>query len=627
MKKTAIVLTAAIFLFLFSCDLITPPSLDQLFFDNPVDPGSDSYTGLASEDSDGDGIGDYRDPDEIIQLLPEDGAELKSPSFDLTVKPKAADVAASYGFEVSESPDMSSPIITESDLTEPGFTVPAGALTNHKTFYWRSLITAKNGKEHKGRVRSFRIEVDVPVPTGLSPAADSLTLVPPLLGWDDTQGVEKYQVQIADSAAFDNIIYVGETTISELPDAVLKKDSANFWRVRAFISPYYSAWSEVSTINEVSGRLEDRSRIAAGFDHAILIRADKTVRACGYNFSGQLGFGAEAANRYTSPQSIPGLMSVVDVSAGDGFSASLLADGAVKSWGANYYGQLGIGRTGGEESSPVDVSGLTDIVRIEAGNRHMLALSSDGSVWSWGYNGVGQLGNGTYDDSNLPVRVVTEDGTPLKNIVNISTFINHSMALTLDGRVYAWGENHYGELGTDPAIAEKRNFAAPVEGLPPAAGFSLGGSTCMPYSEPCSGFSLALTEGGDVYSWGINNGNQLGDGTTLTRHAPTMIELTAEIVKIFSGRFFSFAIDFSGEVWVWGSNWTGCLGTGVKRLEPSPVLNPNLSDIVCIESNEEAAFFYDRNGRLYGCGGNDYGQLGDGTTSERLTPIELTSYW
>src|SRR5437879_5440609 len=115
--------------------------------------------------------------------------------------------------------------------------------------------------------------------------------------------------------------------------------------------------------------------------------------------------------------------------------------GTVSAWGYNGSGQLGNG-TFTNSNTPVQTSGITGVTAIARGNIHSLALKSDGTVYAWGYNGEGELGNGTYTDSNTPVEV-----SGLSGVTAIDGGVVHSLALKSDGTVYAWGWNAYGQLG------------------------------------------------------------------------------------------------------------------------------------------------------------------------------------
>jgi len=187
--------------------------------------------------------------------------------------------------------------------------------------------------------------------------------------------------------------------------------------------------------------------------HSLAALADGTVWAWGANGSGQLGqpdsvVGLTASQQYTSvPLKVPGISTAIAVAAGTDFSLALLSDGTVLAWGDGNDGQLG---GGGDPYTPGILTGptlmpvlhLTGVVAIAAGDRHAIALKSDGTVWAWGYNVYGQLGNPVGFNSSVPVQVQGVAG-----VVQISAELTHNMALLGNGTIRLWGQNQWYELG------------------------------------------------------------------------------------------------------------------------------------------------------------------------------------
>jgi alpha-tubulin suppressor-like RCC1 family protein len=219
---------------------------------------------------------------------------------------------------------------------------------------------------------------------------------------------------------------------------------------------------------------------AAGGGHSLALMNDKTVMSWGRNTSGQLGVNSSA-----SPITTPGtvvketgdLTNVIDIAAGRSHSLFLLENGTVWSCGYNSVGQLGDGSTTNRIYA-VQVVGLTGIAaQIAAGFDHSLALMSDGTVWAWGLNNYGQLGNGapltgsTLQKSTFPVQVVFKNEfnvilDPPPNIEKIVAIGNHNLAVDGIGQLWVWGYNSYGELGVEDDDATNRNYATPVPGFP-----------------------------------------------------------------------------------------------------------------------------------------------------------------
>lgn len=235
--------------------------------------------------------------------------------------------------------------------------------------------------------------------------------------------------------------------------------------------------------------------------HTLALKSDGTVWAWGKNGNGELGNGTVTAQE-TSPVQTLGLTDVIAVSAGGYHSLALKSDGTVWAWGYGKDGELGNGTTTEWQSEPVQVSGLADVVAIAAGNYHNLAIKKDGTVWAWGNNGEGRLGDGTTTNRTTPVQV-----HGLSNIVQVAAGGEHSLALDADGNVWAWGNNGRVQLGDGTSV----NQAEPIEvpGLADVAQIAAGAY-----------HSLAMTEDGSVWAWGYNNGGQLGNGGRENQSTP-----------------------------------------------------------------------------------------------------------
>ena len=186
--------------------------------------------------------------------------------------------------------------------------------------------------------------------------------------------------------------------------------------------------------------------ISAGEYHNLALKSDGTIAAWGSSSRGALGDGGPAVAPIGSPVAVKSITGVTSVAAGDAHSLALRSDGTVWSWGNNQYGQLGDGTTV-NRSVPGPVSGLTNIRAIAARYLHSLALKNDGTVWAWGYNADGALGDGTTTNRSVPVQVSVID-----RIVGISAGVEHNLALRNDGTVWAWGLNARGGLGDGTAF-------------------------------------------------------------------------------------------------------------------------------------------------------------------------------
>lgn len=224
---------------------------------------------------------------------------------------------------------------------------------------------------------------------------------------------------------------------------------------------------------QVTG-LSGATAIAAGYLHSVALKTDGTVWAWGLNEHSQIG-DATITNRST-PVQVTGLTGVTAIAGGYEHCLALRNDGTVWAWGYNWAGELGDGTTT-ERNAPVQVAGLSEVAAIAAGKGyHSLALKADGTVWAWGFNVKGQLGDGTTTSRSTPIQV-----TGLSNVAAIGAGIQYSLAIRNDGILWAWGLNKYGQLGD--GTTTDRYTPVQVTGLGSVTAVAEGAGHC----------SLALT--------------------------------------------------------------------------------------------------------------------------------------
>ncbi|SMB86383.1 RCC1 domain-containing protein [Deinococcus hopiensis] len=335
--------------------------------------------------------------------------------------------------------------------------------------------------------------------------------------------------------------------------------------------------------------------IAGGLSHSLAVKADGTVRAWGGNGFGQLGDGTTTVR--STPVLVSGLTDVVGVASGSNHSLAVKADGSVRTWGYNNVGQLGDG-TRIRSSSPVTVSGLTDVISVSGGYQHSLALKVDGTVQAWGDNADGQLGNSTVAFSSTPVTV-----SGLTDVVSVTGGFSHSLALKADGTVWAWGRNDYGELGD----GTRTTRSTPV---------TVGGLTDVVSVVAANQFSLALKPDGTVRAWGSNNAGQLSDGTTTKS-----VSGLAGVVSVAGGYSHSLALKADGTVRTWGLNSSGQLGDGTTTARSTPVTVSGLTDAVSVASGGSYSLAVKTDGSVRTWGRNTEGQLGNGTMTNSSMPV------
>lgn len=361
------------------------------------------------------------------------------------------------------------------------------------------------------------------------------------------------------------------------------------------------------------------------------------LMSAGDNNWGQLGDGTNTASSF--PEFVVDYQDyqmddVKKVSSGYGFNLILTEDGRVWSVGCADNGKLGIGET--EHTNKVyPVRGkngngfLRDFVDISAGYKHGIAVKKDGSLWAWGHNSVGQLGDDSKVSTNVPVRVKGANGEDwMKNVVSAYANASTSMALKSDGSVYMWGNNDKGQLGD----GTKTNRKTPVQVKGENGQGYIGNIKQIATAEGCS---LALSTDGTVWSWGDNQNGRLGDGTTNNRYYPAKVlkadgSVLDHIESISVGYYFCAAVDEQGAVWTWGRNDYGQLGHG--DTEDSYYADPvyeegkvgRLYGVTAISCGRNYMLMSrGADGSILASGYNQYGQFGNGRTGEQTVyPVE-----
>jgi hypothetical protein len=310
--------------------------------------------------------------------------------------------------------------------------------------------------------------------------------------------------------------------------------------------------------------------------------------------------------------SLPASAAVNPVSAGYHHTCALTTAGTVQCWGYNGDGQLGDGTTT-DRYTPVTVSGLSDVTAISAGGFHNCALTTTGTVQCWGYNDGGQLGNGTQDYDPHPTTPLTVSG--LSGVTAIAAGRYHTGALTTSGTVQCWGSNSDGMLGD--GTTTQRLTPVTVVGLSGVKAISAGADqTC------------ALTITGTVKCWGRNGYGQLGDGTATDRLTPVTVVGLTGVKAISSWGSHTCALITSGTVLCWGWNGDGQLGNGTSDYSrhPSPVTVSGLTGITAISAGGFHTCALTTAGAVKCWGRNDYGQIGDGTTANSSTPVAVSGF-
>jgi len=476
---------------------------------------------------------------------------------------------------------------------------------------------------------------------------------------------------------------------------------------------FFTGWQPCYA--EDSSYLENRViEISAGAYHTVALKEDGTVWTWGNNESGQLGDGTEIDKG--EPVQVKGIEGVKAIAAGGYHTVALKEDGTVWTWGENLYGQLGDDTIDICKNEPVQVKGIEGVKAIAAGERHTVALKEDGTVWSWGNNVFGQLGHTDFVvRNNQPMMVVD-----LKDVKAIAAGEWHTVALKEDGSIWAWGDNEDGQLGDGRVIATNK----PVQAIDIEEVVAIASGNCFTvalkqdgtvwtwglyfYYDPIENVDIAMTstqpvckegiedvkaiaagsdhvvalkEDGTVWTWGRNDYGQLGNGTKVNYNEPVQVTGIEDVKAIAAGTYNSFAIKEDGTVWGWGSNFAGQLGAiviadsdtnnefkyerfmqvrGMEKvkaiaagynytiafkkdgslwvwgrnnlgnlgddsietisIEPVPV--KDLEDVIAVSAADDHIVALKKDGTVWSWGLNLYGQLGDGTVMYTSKPVQ-----
>lgn len=360
------------------------------------------------------------------------------------------------------------------------------------------------------------------------------------------------------------------------------------------------------------GALTNWSDIAFGEGYSLAVKTDGTLWAWGANGSGQLGDGTVTSQN--SPIQIGTGTNWAKVAAGgysnllsfNQTSYAIKTDGTLWSWGDNTYGQVGDNTSGAYKSSPVQVGTLTNWSKIVAGGAFALAIKTDGTLWSWGNNGQGQLGLGVGDLTarSSPVQIGT-----LTTWTTITAGSQQSLAIKNDGTLWGWGWNAAGQLGDFSTV----NKQSPVQ-----IGSYLWSNVRSGYSH-----TIGVQTDGSMWSWGGNSIGQLGLSLLNILPARIMAPYSERFRRVFAGGNHTLAIKINGSLWAWGLNSDGQLGRGSLVASSSPIQIGALTTWKELGCGYRHSLMIKEDGSLWSTGFNTYGQLGDNTTVRKSSPVQV----
>ncbi len=334
--------------------------------------------------------------------------------------------------------------------------------------------------------------------------------------------------------------------------------------------------------------------VSLGMFHGLALKDDGTVWAWGGPYPGKDASYIGTGIKDTGSNMLRiNITNVTDVSAGSDYCLALKDDGTVWAWGYNDNGELGDG-TYIDSTIPVQVKGLHDIIAISADEGHNMALGKDGIVWTWGQDKFGQLGDGTI--SNKSYGQNTPVAANITNVKSITGGTRFCEVIKEDGTVWGWGDNSLGHLGT-ALVNETILFPVQVYGISNVTELSA-----------CSDQTIALKDDGTVWEWGNIRDNDFNFTRVLV---PKQVPGLANIVAISAGEAHSLALDNKGMVYVWGWNIDGQIGQGseVSYVRAYPEKITSLSDIIGISAGMFNSVAIGKDGTIYAWGRNAEGQI------------------
>lgn len=347
--------------------------------------------------------------------------------------------------------------------------------------------------------------------------------------------------------------------------------------------------------------------VKQGAYHSFGLKPDGTLWFWGNNYNGQFGNSTTTAIGVyaTTPIQVGTTANWQEVFVGPNSSYGIKTNGTLWSWGSNNEAQLGDG-TLVDKLIPTQIGTETNwlTISVSAQGNHVIGLKTNGTIWSWGRNVQGQLGNGTVGTNYNLIPTQIGIGTTWSKI---AAGYFSSFAIKSDGTLWAWGTNNFGNLG----VGNFNDVVAPTQ---------IGTDANWEIIIAGSGHTIGKKTNGTFYIWGSNTDGALGNGLTSTISSPVQFS-TANVWKDFGlGNNHSIGIKLDGTLWAWGTNFSYQLGNGSTARELAPIQIGTASNWDKISTSYASNLVTKTDGSIYVWGNNSSGQLGDGTLVVKTIP-------
>ncbi|MBV7538089.1 Ig-like domain-containing protein [Duganella sp. sic0402] len=373
-----------------------------------------------------------------------------------------------------------------------------------------------------------------------------------------------------------------------------------------------------STTDSISGSYDltviaPWTQISSGGNQTVALKADGKLYSWGSNIQGQLGDGSSTSRN--APVTVSGNSTLwKQVAVGHQFVVAIRTDGTLWTWGYNKNGQLGDG-TQNSSLVPKQIGTLKIWTAVAAGKSHVLALqtttttgtnpTSVSTLWAWGGNYAGQLGDGTLVDKLMPTKI----GTASWN--SVAAAGDHSLGIQATGQtLWGWGANESGQVGN--GVASGSAVTAPVQ---------IGSATWLSVAAGTA-HSLGIRTDGSLYAWGVNASGQLGNSGTALQSAPVPVDTSTRWSQVAGGDTHSIGVRNDGTLWAWGSNANGQLGNGSTD-SLFPVQIGTLQTWKSVSAGLEHTSALRADGTLWTWGSNTDGQLGNGNNTLSPVPVNV----